>query len=66
MVERNLGFEAEHHQSALVGVLMTLHSVDHAAQRYSILTTQDIKLSSRSTRSSSRARPTPSASSAWR
>lgn len=44
MVERNLGFEAEHHQRALAGLPMTRHRVDHAAQRYGLLTTQDIKL----------------------
>ena len=44
MVERNLGFEAEHHQRALAGIPMTRYRVDHTAQRYGILTTQDIKL----------------------
>jgi hypothetical protein len=44
MVERNLGFEAEHHQRALAGIPLTRHRVDHTAQRYGILTTQDIKL----------------------
>ena len=44
MVERNLGFEAEHHHRALQGIPMTRHRVDHAAKRYGILTTQDVKL----------------------
>jgi len=44
MVERNLGFEAEHHQRALAGIPMTRHRTDHTAQRYGILTTQDIKM----------------------
>jgi len=44
MVEHNLGFEAEHHQRALAGIPITRHRVNHTAQRYCILTTQDIKL----------------------
>lgn len=44
MVERNLGFEAEHHQRALAGLPMTRHRVDHQAKRYGILTTEEIKL----------------------
>ena len=44
MVERNLGFEAEHHHRALQGIPMTRHRVDHTAKRYGILTTQDVKL----------------------
>ena len=43
MVERNLGFEAEHHHRALQGLAMTRHRVDHTAQRYGILTTEEIK-----------------------
>ena len=43
MVERNLGFEAEHHQRALAGIPGTRHRVDHQAKRYGVLTTQDIK-----------------------
>ena len=43
MVERNLGFEAEHHQRALSGLPMTRHRVDHQAQRYGVLTTEEIK-----------------------
>ena len=44
MVERNLGFEAEHHQRALHGIQMTRHRIDHTAKRYGILTTEDVKL----------------------
>lgn len=44
MVERNLGFEAEHHQRALHGIPMTRHRIDHTAKRYGILTTEDVKL----------------------
>ena len=44
MVERNLGFEAEHHQRALAGLPLTRHRVDHQAKRYGILTTEEIKL----------------------
>ena len=44
MVERNLGFEAEHHQRALHGVPYTQHRIDHQAQRYGILTTEETKL----------------------
>lgn len=44
MVERNLGFEAEHHQRALNGIPFTRHRVDHQAKRYGILTTEEIKL----------------------
>ena len=43
MVERNLGFEAEHHQRALNGVAHTRFRVDHAANRYGILTTEEVK-----------------------
>ena len=43
MVERNLGFEAEHHQRALAGIPGTRHRIDHQAKRYGVLTTQDIK-----------------------
>ena len=44
MVERNLGFEAEHHQRALAGISHTRHRIDHQAQRYGVLTTVEIKL----------------------
>lgn len=44
MVERNLGFEAEHIQRALAGIPLTRHRIDHQAQRYGILTTEEIKL----------------------
>lgn len=43
MVERNLGFEAEHHHRALQGLPMTRHRVDHTAERFGILTTEEIK-----------------------
>ena len=44
MVERNLGFEAEHHQRALNGIPLTRHRIDHQAKRYCILTTEEIKM----------------------
>lgn len=44
MVERNLGFEAEHHERALNGIPFTRHRIDHQAKRYGILTTEEIKL----------------------
>ena len=43
MCERNLGFEAEHHERALRGIPHARHRVDHAAKRYGILTTEEIK-----------------------
>lgn len=43
MVERNLGFEAEHHQRALNGLANTRFRVDHGASRYGILTTEEVK-----------------------
>ncbi len=43
MVERNLGFEAEHHQRALNGIQGTRFRIDHAARRYGILTTEEVK-----------------------
>ena len=43
MVERNLGFEAEHHQKALADMYNVRFRVDRQAQRYGILTTEDIK-----------------------
>lgn len=42
MVERNLGFEAEHHHRALSGIPLTRHRVDHQAQRYGVLTTEEV------------------------
>mgnify|MGYP006889508476 CR=1 FL=1 len=42
-VERNLGFEAEHHQRALKGVENCQFRVDHQARRVGILTTNQIK-----------------------
>ena len=43
MVERNLGFEAEHHQRALNGLEHTRFRIDHTANRYGILTTEEVK-----------------------
>ncbi len=43
MVERNLGFEAEHHHRALNGLRHTRFRIDHNAKRYGILTTEEIK-----------------------
>ena len=43
MVERNLGFEAEHHERALRDIPGTRHRIDHQAKRFGILTTEDIK-----------------------
>ena len=43
MCERNLGFEAEHHERALRGIPHVRHRVDHAAKRYGVLTTEEIK-----------------------
>ena len=43
MVERNLGFEAEHHERALRNIPLVRHRVDHQAKRFGILTTEDIK-----------------------
>lgn len=42
MVERNLGFEAEHHHRALSGIPLTRHRIDHQAQRYGVLTTEEV------------------------
>jgi len=43
MVERNLGFEAEHHERALNCLPNTRFRIDHAARRYGILTTEEVK-----------------------
>jgi len=43
MCERNLGFEAEHHERALRGIPNTRHRIDHAAKRFGVLTTEDVK-----------------------
>ena len=43
MVERNLGFEAEHHERALNGLPLTRFRVDHSARRFGILTTEEVK-----------------------
>ena len=43
MCERNLGFEADHHEHALRGIPHTRHRIDHAAKRYGVLTTEEIK-----------------------
>jgi hypothetical protein len=42
MCERNLGFEAEHHERTLHGIPHTGHRIDHAAKRYDVLTTETI------------------------
>ena len=34
--------EAEHHQRALSGIPLTRHRVDHQAQRYGVLTTEEV------------------------
>ena len=43
MCERNLGFEAEHHERALRGIPRTRHRIDHGAKRFGVLTTEEIK-----------------------
>lgn len=43
MVERNLGFESEHHERALRDLPNCRHRVDHQGKRFGILTTEDIK-----------------------
>tara|TARA_B100001758_G_scaffold247914_1_gene268483 strand:- start:19554 stop:19970 length:417 start_codon:yes stop_codon:yes gene_type:complete len=43
MVERNLGFESEHHEKALRNLPNCRHRIDHQAKRFGILTTEDIK-----------------------
>ena len=43
MCERNLGFEAEHHERALRGIAKTRHRIDHGAKRFGVLTTEEIK-----------------------
>ena len=43
MCERNLGFEAEHHEKALRDLRLVRHRVDREAKRFGILTTEDIK-----------------------
>lgn len=43
MVERNLGFEAEHHERHFNGQLNVHFRVDHKAERFGILTTEEIK-----------------------
>jgi hypothetical protein len=43
MCERNLGFEAEHHERALRGIPKVRHRIDHGAKRIGILTTEEIK-----------------------
>jgi hypothetical protein len=37
------GFEAEHHERALNGLPHTRFRLDHAARRYGILTTEEVK-----------------------
>ena len=43
MVERNLGFEAEHHERALNGLPNVRFRVDHQAGRFGILTNEETK-----------------------
>ena len=43
MVERNLGFEAEHHERHFNGTPFTRFRVDHSAQRFGLLTTEEVK-----------------------
>lgn len=43
MVERNLGFESEHHERALRHLPHVRHRIDHQAKRFGILTTEEIK-----------------------
>ena len=43
MVERNLGFEAEHHERHFSGAPNLRFRVDHGAKRFGVLTTEDIK-----------------------
>ena len=43
MCERNLGFEAEHHERALRNLSKVRHRIDHAAKRFGVLTTEEIK-----------------------
>ena len=43
MVERNLGFESEHHERALRDIPGTRHRIDHQANRFGVLTTEEIK-----------------------
>jgi hypothetical protein len=43
MCERNLGFEAEHHERALRGLRKVRHRIDHGAKRFGVLTTEEIK-----------------------
>lgn len=43
MVERNLGFESEHHEKALRYLPNCRHRIDHKAKRFGILTTEDVK-----------------------
>ena len=43
MVERNLGFESEHHERAQRDIPLTRHRVDHQAKRFGVLTTEEIK-----------------------
>jgi hypothetical protein len=43
MVERNLGFESEHHERALRDIPLVRHRLDHQAKRFGVLTTEEIK-----------------------
>jgi len=42
MCERNLGFESEHLQRALAGMLNVRHRIDHQAQRYGIIMNEEV------------------------
>jgi hypothetical protein len=44
--ERNLGFEAEHLERATRGLYRLRHRIDHAAKRFGVLTTEEIKYAS--------------------
>ena len=43
MVERNLGFEAEHHEKALGNLHNVRFRIDRQAKRFGILTTEEVK-----------------------
>jgi hypothetical protein len=43
MVERNLGFEAEHHERHFAGTPLLRFRVDHNAKRFGVLTTEEVK-----------------------
>ena len=43
MVQRNLGFEAEHHEKALGNMHNVRFRIDRQAKRFGILTTEEVK-----------------------